>query len=77
VADQGIPALAALNAATKTNAELLGRSDGLGTVEPGKLADLLVVSGNPVRDITAIGNVELVVHNGNVVIDNTSNSLSN
>lgn len=33
---QGIPALAALNAATKTNAELLGRSDDLGTVEPGQ-----------------------------------------
>lgn len=71
VHDQGIAALDALVAATATNAELLGRADTLGTVEPGKLADLLVVSGDPVADITALADVHLVVQDGVVVIDNS------
>lgn len=69
VHDQGIAPLAAISAATKTNAELLGVADRFGTVEAGKVADLLIVSGDPVLDITAIGNVELVVQNGRVVVD--------
>jgi imidazolonepropionase-like amidohydrolase len=36
----------------------------LGTVEPGKLADLIVVRGNPLFDVAALGNVELVVKGG-------------
>ncbi|HVA80196.1 MAG TPA: amidohydrolase family protein [Candidatus Binataceae bacterium] len=36
------------------NAELLGMKDDLGTIEAGKLADLLVVNGDPVRDITVL-----------------------
>lgn len=42
---------AALVATTKTNAELLGIADEVGTVEPGKRADLLVVNGDPLADI--------------------------
>lgn len=38
--------------ATRTNAELLNVSDRLGTVEPGKLADLIVMDGNPLNDLT-------------------------
>ena len=71
VHDQAIPAAAALVAATRTNAELLGKSDRLGTVEPGKLADLLVVAGNPLRDITALANVHQVISNGAVVVDHS------
>jgi imidazolonepropionase-like amidohydrolase len=37
--------------ATRTNAELLGMAEQLGTVEPGKLADLIVVDGNPLKDL--------------------------
>ncbi|WP_327145429.1 amidohydrolase family protein [Nocardia sp. NBC_01327] len=70
VHDQGIPAAEVLVAATKTNAELIGKSDLLGTIEPGKLADLLIVSGNPLDDITAVANVHQVVRNGAVVVDN-------
>ncbi len=55
--------------ATKANAELLGIADRLGTVEPGKIADLLIVSGNPAQDITAIGRVHQVIRNGRVVFD--------
>jgi imidazolonepropionase-like amidohydrolase len=42
---------AALVATTRTNAELIGIADEVGTVEPGKRADLLVVDGDPLADI--------------------------
>ncbi|MGK8557292.1 amidohydrolase family protein [Nocardia gipuzkoensis] len=68
---QGIPALAALSAATKTNAELLGIDRELGTVEPGKIADLLVVDGNPLTDISTIQATHYVIQDGSVVIDHS------
>jgi imidazolonepropionase-like amidohydrolase len=43
-----------LVSATKTNAELFGMQDDLGTIEQGKLADLLVVDGNPLEDIALL-----------------------
>jgi imidazolonepropionase-like amidohydrolase len=43
-------AMGAIVSATKTNAELLQAADRLGTVEPGKLADLIVLAGNPLTD---------------------------
>jgi imidazolonepropionase-like amidohydrolase len=56
--------LQAISAATKTGAEILGRGADLGTVEPGKLADIIVVRGNPLFDINALGRVEHVVKDG-------------
>ena len=50
----GIPALDVIRWATKHGAELMGRADELGTVEVGKLADLLVVDGDPLADITVL-----------------------
>jgi imidazolonepropionase-like amidohydrolase len=44
----------AIVSATRTNSELLGLGDTLGTLEPGKLADLIVVKGDPLRDITIL-----------------------
>ena len=52
----GIPAIDVLRWATKTGAELLGMGDELGTIEPGKIADLLIVKGNPAKDITLLQN---------------------
>jgi len=46
----GLPAAEALVAATATGARALGLADHVGTVEPGKLADLLVVDGDPLAD---------------------------
>ncbi len=46
--------MGAIVAATKTNAELLRKQDDLGTLEPGKLADLIVVDGDPLKDITLL-----------------------
>jgi len=60
----GIPTAAALKIATINGARALGVSDKLGTIEVGKLADLFVVRGNPVRDIKNTRNVQLVLKSG-------------
>lgn len=52
---------------TKGNAEFIGRGDELGTVEEGKIADVIVVNGDPLADIRALGNIELVVKNGEIM----------
>ncbi|MGY0056354.1 amidohydrolase family protein [Streptomyces sp. LZ34] len=54
----------ALRSATVTGARALGMSAHLGTVEPGKLADLVLVEGNPLSDITAAAAVRQVVLGG-------------
>ena len=62
--------VASLISATRTNAELLERSEEIGTLEPGKIADLIMVRGNPVDDITILQderNIPLVVQAGRVV----------
>ncbi|MGH7922993.1 MAG: amidohydrolase family protein, partial [Candidatus Binatus sp.] len=50
----GIPALDVIGWATRNGAEMLGMKDDLGTIEAGKLADLLVVNGDPVKDIAVL-----------------------
>ncbi len=64
----GIPPAAVLRIATINGARALGVGDRLGTIEPGKLADLVVVRGNPLADIRNTRNVRLVVKAG-VVYD--------
>jgi len=51
VRDAGIPPLEVLRWATKHGAELMGLGDDLGTVSEGKLADLLVLDGDPLEDV--------------------------
>jgi imidazolonepropionase-like amidohydrolase len=48
----------ALVATTRTNAELLGVADEVGTIEPGKRADLLVVDGDPLADIAVLQDLD-------------------
>jgi imidazolonepropionase-like amidohydrolase len=57
----GIPPAAALKMATINAAHALRMSDQLGSIEPGKLADLAIVRGNPLADITNTRNVERVM----------------
>ena len=65
--DSGMSPLEAISAATKTGAEILGRGRELGTIEPGKLADVIVVDGNPLFDINVLGYVTHVVKDGRIV----------
>ncbi len=64
--------MAAIVSATKTNAELFGMADVIGTVEEGKQADLVVVDGDPLADIAVLTDAErirTVVKAGEVVKD--------
>jgi imidazolonepropionase-like amidohydrolase len=54
----------ALRSATVAGAELLGWSDRLGTVEAGKLADIVAVPGDPLEDVTRLENVRFVMKEG-------------
>jgi len=60
----GMRPLDALKSATSVDAELFGIADRLGTLEAGKLADIVAVPGDPLRDITATERVILIVKNG-------------
>ncbi len=60
----GLAPAAVLKAATINSARALGVGDKLGSVEAGKLADLVVVSGNPVENIKAARNVRFVIKGG-------------
>jgi imidazolonepropionase-like amidohydrolase len=59
----------AIVAATQTAAELCQVGDRLGTVEPGKLADLIVVADDPLEDIHHLRRLSLVMKGGEVVVD--------
>jgi imidazolonepropionase-like amidohydrolase len=59
--------LAAINAGTLNGAKLLGIDKTLGSLEKGKLADIVAVSGDPLQDINAMTNVSFVMKNGFVV----------
>jgi imidazolonepropionase-like amidohydrolase len=60
----GLPPAAVLKAATINGATALGVETKLGSIEVGKLADLVVVSGNPVADIKAARNIRFVIKEG-------------
>jgi len=62
----GMTPLDALRAATVNGAELLGRSDEIGTLEPGKFADIVAVQGDPLADITVMEKVVFVMKGGEV-----------
>jgi imidazolonepropionase-like amidohydrolase len=62
----GMTPLQALQAATINASELLGLSRDLGTIEPGKYADLVAVPGNPLEDITTMEHVAFVMKEGEV-----------
>jgi imidazolonepropionase-like amidohydrolase len=58
----------ALVAATKTNAEILDMDDRLGTLQAGKLADVLVVNGKPDENLDDLAKVDMVIRDGYEVV---------
>src|SRR5467141_3024985 len=62
----GMTPMQAIRAGTAVPAELLGWSDKIGTIEPGKWADLVAVSGDPLKDIKELENVKFVMKGGTV-----------
>ena len=62
----GMTAMQAIQAATSSAADLLGHASELGSIKPGKYADLIAVSGDPLKDISLLENVEFVMKGGKV-----------
>jgi hypothetical protein len=62
----GMPASAAIQAATMNAATLLGVEKEVGSLEPGKAADLIAVAGDPIQDITTLKFVRFVMKGGRV-----------
>jgi imidazolonepropionase-like amidohydrolase len=63
----GVPAAVAIRSATSEAAELIGRSNEVGTLTAGKYADLIAVDGDPLADVTLLQHVRVVVQGGVVV----------
>jgi imidazolonepropionase-like amidohydrolase len=62
----GMTAMQAIQSATSAAADLLGRSNELGSIKPGKYADVIAVSGDPLRDISLLEHVRFVMKDGRV-----------
>jgi imidazolonepropionase-like amidohydrolase len=63
----GMTPMQAIQSATAVAAELLGWSDRVGAIEPGRFADLVAVAGDPLEDMDALTEIEVVVKGGEVV----------
>jgi imidazolonepropionase-like amidohydrolase len=63
----GMPAQDILRAVTTNAADILGWQDRVGAIEPGKFADLIAVSGDPIADVTELERVRFVMKGGQVV----------
>ena len=63
----GMTPLQAIQTATINDADLLGWSDKVGTLQPGKWADIIAVDGDPLQDVTTLQHVKFVMKGGSVV----------
>ncbi len=64
--EAGMPAMEAIVSATVSAADLLGESENLGSIEPGKFADIIAVPGDPLTDPEEFGRVHFVMKGGEV-----------
>jgi imidazolonepropionase-like amidohydrolase len=63
----GMPALDVIRAVTTSAAQMLGWEDRIGAVEPGKLADLVAVTGDPLADVSELLRIRFVMKSGKVI----------
>jgi imidazolonepropionase-like amidohydrolase len=63
----GMTPLQAIQTATVNDADLLGWSDKIGTIDTGKWADIIAVDGDPLQDVTTLQHVKFVMKGGAVV----------
>lgn len=72
MAENGLTPMQAIACATKNGSEVVGLADQIGTLEPGKVADLILVAGDPLRDLTLLRQPALVIKGGEVIVDRLS-----
>jgi imidazolonepropionase-like amidohydrolase len=65
--EAGMPAAEAILAATRNAADLLGAADRVGSLQPGRFADVIAVAGNPLTDISELRKITFVMKGGKVV----------
>ena len=70
----GMTPAQAIRAATFNAADLIGRSKDVGTIEPGKYADLIAVSADPLQNVQSLENVQFVMKDGTVYKDKLANT---
>jgi imidazolonepropionase-like amidohydrolase len=59
--------LEVIKIATRNGAQALGIEEDVGTIEPGKQADMIVLSDNPVEEINNTKKIEAVINNGQLI----------
>jgi imidazolonepropionase-like amidohydrolase len=67
----GMSTMDAIIAATKTAAEAIGIEDKVGTIEEGKIADIILIDGDPLQDIGLLGTenkIKMVMKEGEIII---------
>ena len=67
----GMTPIAAIAAATSLPARNMGMAKTIGSIRPGKIADLAVVDGDPTSDISALSRLRLVMQAGRIVYRNS------
>jgi imidazolonepropionase-like amidohydrolase len=75
--EYGMTPLQAIRSATSVGAENIGWGDRVGSIEKGKYADLVAVSGNPANDVTELERVKFVIKGGQVVRNDFKASSAN
>jgi imidazolonepropionase-like amidohydrolase len=67
--EAGMTPMQVIIAATKNASHVCNLGDSIGTLEKGKIADVLIVKGNPLEDVEALLNLRMVIHGGQIIRD--------
>lgn len=73
----GMSPIQAIQAATVNAAKLIGWADRVGAIEPGFFADIIAVSGDPLKDITVLERVDFVMKDGQIIKNKFANAQAN
>ena len=69
VEEMGASAEVVFAATTRNGAQVCGLEDRIGTLEPGKIADIIGINGNPLKDVRALERVQTVIQGGKIKLN--------